>query len=76
MSASRVGKLNNESLYQIGLKKGLGEFLSLAPGFGRPVTKSMTATLVEALIGAVFLDSSSNLESVENTMNALGIEES
>lgn len=54
----------------LGRKLKLDELLIIAPGTPR-VSDKMLATMVEALMGAVFKDG--GMEAVENVMESLGI---
>jgi dsRNA-specific ribonuclease len=70
--SSSVG--SNRNLDRCGRENGLDKFITPHPSFveGTIPPRTMSAT-VEALIGAVFLDSGENLEAVKRAMKGLGL---
>lgn len=65
MTKVRATVVCEESLYQVALKLGLGQFLitSRGEGFGNVRNKAILADGIEALIAAIFLDS--NIDKAE-----------
>lgn len=61
----------NQNLHSVGLANNLGAFVNLAGGASTVSPVTMAAT-VEAIIGAVYLDSN-NMDSVKAVMRTLGL---
>ena len=61
---------NNQNLARVGRLANLNAFVLLAHGVGEPSARTM-ATTVEAILGAVYLDSS--LADVRHVMVTLGL---
>lgn len=64
---------SNAFLAQRGFATGLGECVYKNPSQGNTVFPGPMASTVEAIIGAVFIDSGENVTAVEGVMEALGI---
>lgn len=67
-----AGISNNRNLNQCGQAKGLARFINKPNSNGRIPPRIMSDT-VEALIGAVFIDSGEGLEAVKGAMRVLGL---
>lgn len=65
--------LSNASLAKIGLEKGLDRFINMNPGHCGPVSKNMVANAVEAIVGAVYLDSQRSDAAVRGVLRQLGL---
>lgn len=61
---------SNKNLHRIGLELGLDRFIN-TPGDVSSATLRPVADTVEAILGAIFLDS--GLEEVKDVMDALGL---
>ena len=66
----RQSVASNANLQQIGLELGLDKFIGVAEGMS-PATLRVVADSVEAILGAVYLDS--GLPEVKDVMDALGL---
>ena len=64
---------SNKNLEKIALEKGLDKFLVKNPSQGEEAPRTTLASSVEALIGAVWLDSGRDIEKVHLIIEALGI---
>lgn len=67
----RQSVANNVNLERIGHATGLAAFVNLAPGSLGVVPKGPMTATVEAVLGAVYLDS--DMDTVKRTMNTLGL---
>ena len=67
----RQSVANNANLERIGNATGLVAFVNLNPGSLGVVSKAIMTATVEAVLGAVYLDS--NMETVKRVMNTLGL---
>jgi ribonuclease-3 len=64
----------NKNLYQQGLALGLDPFIVKNPSQqGSVAGRIVMATTMEAILGAVYYDSSKNLEACERVMAAMGL---
>ena len=61
---------SNANLHRIGLELGLERFIN-TPGLVSAATVRSVADTVEAILGAIYLDS--GLEDVKDVMDALGL---
>ncbi|KAJ5723958.1 hypothetical protein N7488_001993 [Penicillium malachiteum] len=68
-------KANNENLASIGFAFGLDKFIILNPSAQGIVPKRLMATTVEALIGAVYLDSQKSIQATLGVIKALGLDQ-
>jgi ribonuclease-3 len=66
-------RASNNALATLGRSKGLDEHVIINPAQWGIVSNKTMATTVEALIGAVFLDSRLDINSVRAVMVNLGI---
>lgn len=64
---------NNASLAKAGFLKGLDRFIHLNPSARGHVTDNLMATTVEAVIGAVYLDSGYDIAVARKVIIRLGI---
>ena len=69
--AIRQSVANNANLERIGNATGLVAFVNLNPGSLGVVSKAVITATVEAILGAVYLDS--NMDTVKRVMNTLGL---
>lgn len=67
----RIG--TNDALSQRGRQQGLADLVIKHPCQQHRVPKTTLASSMEAVIGAVWIDSGKNLEQVRTTMEKLGI---
>ena len=67
---------SNVSLERDGCEHGLGKFVVKNPCQGNSVSRTTTASTVEALVGAAWLDSGRDFEQVQAVMTRLGIVDS
>ena len=63
----------NTNLARAGRIHGLDAHITTHPGHKGPVSNKTLATTVEAILGAIFLDSSKDLTAVKDAMEALGL---
>ncbi|KAJ5611808.1 hypothetical protein N7528_008913 [Penicillium herquei] len=68
-------KANNENLASIGFAFGLDKLIILNPSAQGVVPKRLMATTVEALIGAVYLDSQKSIQATLGVIKALGLDQ-
>jgi ribonuclease III len=64
---------SNYRLAQIGFARGIDSFILLNPSLRGTVPKSLMATTMEAILGAVYLDSQKNIASVLRVVIRLGL---
>ena len=64
---------NNTNLSTIGRQNGLAAYVNTNPSQGGVISEKTLATTVEALLGAVYLDSGNDLNAVKSVMRALGL---
>ena len=69
--AIRQSVANNANLERIGNESGLVTFVNLHRGSLGVVSKVIMTATVEAVLGAVYLDS--NMDTVKRVMNTLGL---
>ena len=69
--AIRQSVANNANLEMIGHATGLVAFVNLERGSQGVVSKVTMSATVEAILGAVYLDS--NMDTVKRVMNTLGL---
>ena len=69
--AIRQSVANNANLERIGNATGLVAFVNLNPGSLGVVSKAIMTATVEAVLGAVYLDS--NMDTVKRVMHTLGL---
>ncbi|CAL8582170.1 hypothetical protein XPA_007841 [Xanthoria parietina] len=67
----RKSVAGNQNLHSVGLANNLGGFVNLACG-GSTVAPATMAATVQAIIGAVYLDSN-NMDSVKAVLRTLGL---
>jgi ribonuclease-3 len=67
---------SNINLAATAREAGLEEHVIVHPGHRGNVSDKTLATTIEALLGAVYLDSGKNIEGVSNAMNLLGLKPS
>lgn len=72
-SAMRQSVSSNAKLAQAGKELDLGELLKQNPTNNISVSDRMMATLVEAVVGAVWLDSGRKVESAREALKAMGL---
>ncbi|KAJ5710169.1 hypothetical protein N7493_009761 [Penicillium malachiteum] len=68
-------KANNDNLASIGFAFGLDKIIILNPSAQGAVPKRLMATTVEALIGAVYLDSQKSIKVTLAVIKALGLDQ-
>ncbi|EEQ34997.1 putative ribonuclease III [Microsporum canis] len=64
---------NNNNLAEVGVKKNLGESIFINRSQVGSISPGSMATTVEALLGAVYIDSEKDMDKLKNSMNALGL---
>ncbi|KAJ5366761.1 hypothetical protein N7541_000702 [Penicillium brevicompactum] len=65
---------SNSHLHERGIAIGLDPFILKFPGqLGQPAGRVVMATTIEAIIGAVYIDSQKNANDCEAVMAALGL---
>ncbi|KAK2882485.1 hypothetical protein FQN49_000315 [Arthroderma sp. PD_2] len=64
---------NNTNLAGVGVRNNLGQYIYGNNSQGGVISPGSMATTVEALIGAVYLDSNKNMDKVQISMTALGL---
>jgi ribonuclease III len=67
------GTGSNANLARIGFAKGLDLLICMNPSHIGPVTPSMMATSVQAILGAVYLDCGLELNGLKHVMTTLGL---
>jgi ribonuclease-3 len=65
--------VSNENLKRLGESLGLNAYFRLNPASQGVVPRSMMATTMEAIIGAVYLDSGKDMATTRALVNRLGI---
>lgn len=68
---STVG--SNARLAQTAREIGLGNHVILHPGHWGPISERTLATTLEALLGAIYLDSGKDMNEVKTSMTMLGL---
>ena len=63
---------SNNNLDRVGRVHGLDAYVHINPG-GNTVAPNTMAATVEALLGAIYLDSGHDIEAVNAVMNRLGL---
>lgn len=63
----------NQNIAKIGFEKGLDQFVYKNPSQYGNVSPGPMASTVEALLGAVFLDSGEDIDAVRRVMLVLGL---
>lgn len=63
----------NANLGRVGRDAGLQQHIIVNPGHVGDITERTMATTVEAILGAIYLDSKHDLEAVETAMVAFGL---
>lgn len=66
--------MSNENLKRLGELLGLNAYFRLNPSSQGVVPRSMMATTMEAIIGAVYLDSGKDMATTRALVNRLGIQ--
>lgn len=64
---------SNYRLGQIGFARGINSFILLNPSLRGTVQPSLMATTVEAILGAVYLDSHNDIETIRQVVVHLGL---
>ena len=64
---------SNYRLAQIGFARGIDSFILLNPSLRGTVPTSLMATTMEAILGAVYLDSQKNIAPVLRVVIRLGL---
>ncbi|KAF2763674.1 ribonuclease III [Teratosphaeria nubilosa] len=64
---------SNSSLAAAALRVGLGHCIVVNPGHQGRLSNGMLSTAVEALLGAIYLDSGKDMATVRITMSAFGL---
>ncbi|KAK5110283.1 hypothetical protein LTR62_006136 [Meristemomyces frigidus] len=64
---------SNGSLAAAARSAGLAKCIITHPGFMGPISDGMLATAVEAILGAIYLDSSKSMDKMKEIMTALGL---
>lgn len=64
----------NTNLARVGHECNLDAHIVTHPGHRSAISNKTLATTVEALLGAIFLDSGKDLEAVKTAMETMGIE--
>ncbi|KAB8264066.1 ribonuclease III domain-containing protein [Aspergillus pseudonomiae] len=67
------GKASNAFLARIGFQKGFDRYLYVNPSQGGTVSDKVMATTVEAILGAVYIDSGENIQAVRSVVAELGL---
>ena len=70
---TRKNVSGNDNLALVGKKLGLGELLRQHPRNVQDVSPGMLATAVEAVVGAVWLDSGMKMHEVKVVMGRMGL---
>lgn len=65
--------MSNTNLARVARESGLVEFMVVNPRNPVQASSKLAATLVEAIIGAVWIDSGESIVAVRNVMETLGI---
>ncbi|RAL03321.1 ribonuclease III [Aspergillus ibericus CBS 121593] len=73
ISSIITAKANNTNLAATGFNKSLDHFVMVNPAQGKSVSTNVMASTVEALLGAVYIDSNQNIDSVRSVMDALDL---
>ncbi|KAJ5517495.1 hypothetical protein N7527_009055 [Penicillium freii] len=73
ITISRDSRVSNENLKRLGESLGLNAYFRLNPSSQGVVPRSMMATTMEAIIGAVYLDSGKDMATTRALVNRLGI---
>ncbi|PWY76037.1 hypothetical protein BO94DRAFT_549349 [Aspergillus sclerotioniger CBS 115572] len=68
-----ISNASNPNLAATGFEKALDRFVMVNPAQGRTVSKNVMASTVEALIGAVYIDSNMKIEPVRSVIDALDL---
>ncbi|KAE8164157.1 ribonuclease III domain-containing protein [Aspergillus tamarii] len=66
-------KASNAFLARTGFQKGLDRYIYANPSQGGIVSDRVMATTVEAILGAVYIDSGENIQAVRSVAEELGL---
>ncbi|KAE8418238.1 ribonuclease III domain-containing protein [Aspergillus pseudocaelatus] len=67
------GKASNAFLARTGFQKGLDRYIYVNPSQDGIVSGKIMATTVEAILGAVYIDSGENIQAVRSVVAVLGL---
>ncbi|OOO05960.1 ribonuclease III [Aspergillus oryzae] len=67
------GKASNAFLARTGFQKGLDRYIYVNPSQGGIVSDKVMATTVEAILGAVYIDSGEDIPAVRSVVAKLGL---